>query len=168
MSFLDKMSGKNKGILLAVIGLIGILLIVIGTIGEKRQTNADTGTAVEKNLSTLEYIETLENKIKTITEQITGSDHVKVIVSIASGPEYIYVSNEELDENYSAKEYITVRTENGSDELILLKEIYPEIEGVSVACPGGDNPELQAKLIEVISTALDVSSNRICIVGTKS
>ena len=166
MSFLDKMSGKNKGILLAVIGLIGILLIVIGTIGEKRQTNADTGTAVEKNLSTLEYIETLENKIKTITEQITGSD--QVIVSIASGPEYIYVSNEELDENYSAKEYITVRTENGSDELILLKEIYPEIEGVSVACPGGDNPELQAKLIEVISTALDVSSNRICIVGTKS
>ena len=121
----------------------------------------------EKNQATLEYIEMLENKIKTITEQITGSDCVKVIVSISSGPEYIYVSNEELDENYSAKEYITVKTENGSDELILLKEVYPKVEGVSVACPGGDNPEIQAKLIRVISTALDVSSNRICIVGTK-
>lgn len=167
MSFFDKMSGKNKGILLAVIGLIGILLIIIGTVGEKKQSDVNTNADSEKNLSTLEYIETLENKIKTITEQITGSDNVKVIVSIASGTEYIYVSNEELDENYSAKEYITVKTENGSDELILLKEIYPKVEGVSVACRGGDNPEIQAKLIQVISTALGVSSNRICIVGTK-
>jgi hypothetical protein len=167
MSFLDKMSGKKKGIFLAVIGLIGVLLIIIGTVGEKKRSDTETGAGTEKNLSTLEYIETLENKIRTITEQITGSDNVKVIVSIASGPEYVYVSNEELDENYSAKEYITVKTENGSDALILLKEIYPKVEGVSVACPGGDNPSLQAKLIEVISTALDVSSNRICIVGTK-
>lgn len=167
MSFLDKMSGKKKGILLAVIGLIGVLLILIGTVGERKSSDTGTDAVSGKNLSTLEYIETLENKIKTITEQITGSDNVKVIVSIASGPEYIYVSNEEFDDNYSAKEYITVKTENGSDELILLKEIYPKVEGVSVACPGGDNPVLQAKLIEVISTALDVSSNRICIVGTK-
>lgn len=167
MSLFDKMSGKKKGILLAVIGFIGILLIIIGTVGEKRKEVANTENMSEKNQATLEYIEMLENKIKTITEQITGSDRVKVIVSISSGPEYIYVSNEELDENYSAKEYITVKTENGSDELILLKEVYPEVEGVSVACPGGDNPEVQAKLIRVISTALDVSSNRICIVGTK-
>lgn len=167
MSLFDKMSGKKKGILLAVIGFIGILLIIIGTVGEKRKEAANTENMLEKNQATLEYIEMLENKIKTITEQITGSDRVKVIVSISSGPEYIYVSNEELDENYSAKEYITVKTENGSDELILLKEVYPKVEGVSVACPGGDNPEVQAKLIRVISTALDVSSNRICIVGTK-
>ncbi len=167
MSLFDKMSGKKKGILLAVIGFIGILLIIIGTVGEKRKEAANTENMSEKNQATLEYIEMLENKIKTITEQITGSDCVKVIVSISSGPEYIYVSNEELDENYSAKEYITVKTENGSDELILLKEVYPKVEGVSVACSGGDNPEIQAKLIRVISTALDVSSNRICIVGTK-
>lgn len=167
MSLFDKMSGKKKGILLAVIGFIGILLIIIGTVGEKRKEAANTENMSEKNQATLEYIEMLENKIKTITEQITGSDRVKVIVSISSGPEYIYVSNEELDENYSAKEYITVKTENGSDELILLKEVYPKVEGVSVACRGGDNPEVQVKLIRVISTALDVSSNRICIVGTK-
>lgn len=167
MGFFDKMSGKKKAILLAVIGLVGILLVIIGTVGEKKKENAEDENSTAKNLSTLEYIEGLENKIKTITEQITGSDDVKVIVNISSGTEYVYVSNEELDENHSAKEYITVRTENGSDELILLKEVYPKVTGVSVACRGGDDPEIQAKLIRVISTALGVTSNRICIVGTK-
>ena len=42
MSLFDKMSGKKKGILLAVIGFIGILLIIIGTVGEKRKEAANT------------------------------------------------------------------------------------------------------------------------------
>ena len=49
----------------------------------------------------------------------------------------------------------------------MFKEIYPEVTGVSVACKGGDSPEIQAKLIAVISTSLNVGSNRICIVGIK-
>ena len=167
MGFLDKLSGKKKGILLAVLGIIGILLVIFGTIGEKKKENSAVDKSAVKNSATMEYIEEIENKIGNITKQITGSDDVRVIVSIASGTEYVYVSNEEVGENHSAKEYITVRTENGSNELILLKEICPKVTGISVACRGGDNPEIQAKLIRVISTALGVTSNRICIVGTK-
>ncbi len=165
MGFLDKLSVKQKGALLAVLAVIGVILVIFGIFSE----NDESASAGEKNISqnfeTLEYITKLENKISNITEQITGSDDVKVIVSVSSGTEYVYVSNEELDENYSAKEYITVRTENGADTLILLKEIYPDVTGVSVACRGGDDPAIQMKLIRVISTALGVSSNRICIVG---
>ncbi len=163
MKFLDGLSGKKKGILLAAIGILGVLLILWGTFGEKETEEASEKTG--ENLTTLEYIDQLENKIGNIAKQITGSNEVRVIVSVSTGTEYIYVSNEKLGENSSSKEYITVRTENGSDALILLKEIYPEVTGVSVACHGGDSPEIQAKLIRVISTSLNVSSHRICIVG---
>ena len=163
MKFLDGLSGKKKGILLAAIGILGVLLILWGTFGEKETEEASEKTG--ENLTTLEYIDHLENKIGNIAKQITGSNEVRVIVSVSTGTEYIYVSNEKLGENSSSKEYITVRTENGSDALILLKEIYPEVTGVSVACHGGDSPEIQAKLIRVISTSLNVSSHRICIVG---
>ena len=111
----------------------------------------------------MEYIALIENNIGNITEQITGSSHVRVIVSVASGSEFQYVSNEEIKENYTSKEYITVRTDGGADSPILLKEIYPEIIGVSVACKGGDSPEMQAKRIRVSSTTYGRSSNRICI-----
>lgn len=165
MKFLDGLSGKKKSLVLVIIGIIGLALILFGSFGEKKKTEVSENT--KKNISTLEYISHLENKICNIAEQITGSGDVRVIVNISEGPEYIYVSNEKLSENSSSKEYITVRTENGGDELILLKEIYPCVTGVSVACRGGDRPEIQAKLIDVISTSFGVSSNRICIVGTK-
>ena len=165
MLFLEKLSGKKKTLILILIGILGLVLILWGTFGEKEEKEILKNT--EENIGTLAYIERLEHKISNITEQITGSSNVRVIVNVSSGTEYIYVSNEKFSENSSSKEYITVRTENGGDELILLKEIYPDVTGVSVACRGGDRPEIQAKLIEVISTSLGVSSNRICIVGIK-
>jgi stage III sporulation protein AG len=165
LKFLEGFSGKKKSLILAIIGIIGLALIIFGTFSEKEDKEISKNT--EENINTLEYIERLEHKIGNIAEQITGSSNVRVIVSVSSGTEHIYVSNEKLSENSSSKEYITVRTENGGDELILLKEIYPDVTGVSVACRGGDDPLIQAKLISVISTSLGVSSNRICIVGIK-
>ncbi len=167
MKFLDSLSGKKKSLILALAGIIGLMLIIFGTFGEKKDEKDDVSKNSKENVSTMEYIQALENKIGNIAEQITGSGNVRVIVSVSSGTEYIYVSNEKLGENSSSKEYITVRTESGADELILFKEIYPEVTGVSVACKGGDSPEIQAKLIAVISTSLNVGSNRICIVGIK-
>ena len=167
MRFPDTLSGKKKSLILAVAGIVGLMLIIFGTFGEKKEEIEENSKNQKENLSTLEYIEALENKIENIAEQITGSGNVRVIVRVSSGTEYIYVSDEKRGENSSSKEYVTVRTENGADELILFKEIYPEVTGVSVACKGGDSPEVQAKLIAVISTSLNVGSNRICIVGIK-
>ena len=167
MKFIDSLSGKKKSLILTLAGIIGLMLIIFGTFGEKKDEKEDVSKNSQEKVSTLEYIQALENKIGNIAEQITGSGNVRVIVSVSSGTEYIYVSNEKLGENSSSKEYITVRTESGADELILFKEIYPEVTGVSVACKGGDSPEIQAKLIAVISTSLNVGSNRICIVGIK-
>ncbi len=162
MHFLEGLSGKKKSLILVIIGIIGVALIVFGSVQEKEE-NSET-EIIEKNSSTLEYIDSIENKISNITEQITGSHHVQVIVSVASGSEFQYISNEELKESMTSKEYVTVRTEDGETP-ILLKEIYPEIVGVSVACKGGDSAEIQAKLIRVISTTYGLSSNRICVVG---
>ncbi len=166
MSFLDSLSGKKKNVLLLAVGLIGIALILFGS--SKKDEGSSTTEISEKNHTTMEYIESLENKIGNIAEQITGSSRVRVIVSVASGSEFQYVTNEEIKENYSSKEYVTVRSDDGADQPVLLKEIYPEIVGVSVACRGGDSPEIQEKLIRVISTTFGLGSNRICIVGISS
>ena len=159
-----KLTAKKKKIGLIVLGCLGLCLILFGSLGKSGTTQNDGGQDFSEDSSALAYMERVENRIRTITEQITGSDDLSVLVTVKGGPEYVYVSNEKAD---GGKEYITVRKENGAGELILVKEIYPEIEGVSVVCRGGDSAEIKAKLISVISTALGVSSNRICIVGAK-
>lgn len=161
---LGGLTTKKKKIGLILLGCLGLLLILIGSLGRSGAEKEANGQDFSKDSSALAYMEQVENRIRTITEQITGSDDLSVLVTVKGGPEYVYVSNEKAD---GAKEYITVRKENGAGELILVKEIYPEIEGVSVVCRGGDSAEIKAKLISVISTALGISSNRICIVGAK-
>ena len=156
---------KKKMIRLAIIFAIGVALVLFGVAGkEKSEKNK---VEDKEDTQTEEYIALLENKIGNITEQITGDGKAAVIVTVKNGIESVYVYDKKDGVNSSEIEYITVKNGDGSGELVLLKQIYPEIEGVSIACRGGDDGKIQAKLIKAISTALGLSSNRICIIGTK-
>ncbi len=162
MAFLEKLSGKKRNIILAVLGALGVLLILIGILGEKNdEKNPEIS---EKTNDTWSYIAEIENKIGNITEQITGSHRVEVIVNVSSGSEFQYIQNVEEKDSTQLKEYVTVRGDD-KETAILQKEIYPEIVGISVACKGGEDPLIAEKLIRVIATAYGLSSNRICIVG---
>lgn len=158
---------KKRMILLFIVGALGVLLIILGYISPWKEKS---GKAAEENkisLQTMEYIHDIENKIRSMTEMITGSENVSVIVSAESGTEYVYVSNEDLSGSDISREYITVKNESGVYELVLAKEVYPEITGVSIACPNGDDHSVKRKIIDSVSTAYGISKNRICVVGTK-
>ena len=122
------MSAKKKSLMLSVAGIVGIMLILFGTFGDRKTGDPEISKNTKEICSSMEYIEQLENKIGNIAEQITGSGNVRVIVSVSSGTEYIYVSNEKRGENSFSKEYITVRTENGADELVFY-DITASFEG---------------------------------------
>lgn len=157
---------RKKVVLLGVIGALGLLFVILGCIApwEKKQ---ESEKEIPVSFQTMEYIREIENKIRSITEKITGSTDVSVMVSTESGTEFVYVSNEDINGDDTSKEYITVKSSSGEYELVLSKEVYPSITGVSIVCPGGDDYAIQVKLINSVSTAFGLSKNRICVVGTK-
>ena len=156
---------KKKTIILAVLGIVGIILVVLGYLAPWKKNNSSDKENLNSS-GTMEYIRDIENKIRSMTEKITGDTNVSVIVSTENGTEYVYVSNENIDGNDISKEYITIKNEKGTNELVLLKEVYPTITGVSIACPGGDDSSVKRKIIDLVSTAFGLSKNRICVVGT--
>ena len=158
---------KKKTIILAVLGIVGIILVVLGYLAPWKKNNSSSDKENLNSSGTMEYIRDIENKIRSMTEKITGDTNVSVIVSTENGTEYVYVSNENIDGNDISKEYITIKNEKGTNELVLLKEVYPTITGVSIACPGGDDSSVKRKIIDLVSTAFGLSKNRICVVGTK-
>ncbi len=158
---------RKKIILLLVIGAVGVILVVLGYALPWRNSYSEEEGKLQNSLQTMEYIEDIENKIRNMTEMITGSSDVSVIVSAESGTEYVYVSNEDFNGEDVSKEYITVKNESGVYELVLTKEVYPEITGVSIVCPEGDDYLVKRKIINSVSTAFGLSKNRICVVGTK-
>ncbi len=162
MKWAERLGDKGKTLLLVLLGLAGVLCVVLGTVGTKQSE----GAPAEKTFSTEAYIEQVENRIRTIVAEITGSDSVRALVCVSEGAEYVYVCNEDVSGERRSTEYLTVQGDRGT-ELILRQERYPKITGISVACKGGDDPETQAKVIAVLTTAFSIGSNRICIVGTK-
>lgn len=159
-----KLNTKKKIIILVLLGILGILLVILGSGGIKTEKNNEN---IVYTSATEEYISLLENKIRNITEQISGSEKVSVVISVDGGIEYIYVTNDKQQGDISEREYVTVKGKDGSYQLAVLREVYPEILGVTVVCPGGDGAGVKFKLINAISTALGVPSNRICVTGTK-
>lgn len=155
----------KKVIILVAIGILGILLMLLGSFsGGKKSKTQNLSTGFDE---TEAYISETENKIRNITEQITGSGKTCVVVTVKSGVESVYAYDEKTASGSESKSHITVKNSSGDGEPVLVKRIYPEIAGVSIACEGGDSAEIRAKLINAVSTALGLSSNRICIVGTK-
>ena len=157
---------RKKVVLLGVIGALGLLFVILGCIAPWEK-NKESEKEIAVSFQTMEYIKEIENKIRSITEKITGSTDVSVMVSTESGTEFVYVSNEDINGDDTSKEYITVKNPSGEYELVLSKEVYPSITGVSIVCPGGDDYAIQVKLINSVSTAFGLSKNRICVVGTK-
>ena len=162
-----KFTERKKLALLLLLGAVGILLVIFGYFSPMSAEKEKSEEKEENSLKTMEYISDIENKIRSMTEKITGSADVSVIVSAESGTEYVYVFNESGAGEKSLREYITVKNEGGRYELVLAKEVYPEIKGVSIVCPGGDDSRVQRKILDSISTAFGISKNRICIVGAK-
>jgi len=160
-------SEKKKLALLLLLGVLGLLFVFWGYFSPGDKEKNVFSEKEENSFETMAYIGDIENKIRSMTEKITGSTDVSVIVSAESGTEYVYVSNESITGEKNSREYITVKNESGRYELVLAKEVYPEIKGISIACPGGDSSKVQKKIIDSISTAFGISKNRICIVGTK-
>ena len=167
MTLKTGISEKKKLLLLILLGVLGLALVLWGYLSPSGEEKEAFAEKTENSFKTMEYISDIENKIRSITEKITGSTDVSVIVSTESGTEYVYVSNESAAGDKNTREYITVKNESGRYELVLAKEVYPEIKGISIACPGGDSSAVQRKIINSISTAFGISKNRICIVGTK-
>jgi stage III sporulation protein AG len=167
MSLKTVITEKKKIFILVLLGALGLVLVLLGDFFPASAENEISAEKTENSFKTMEYISDIENKIRSITEKITGSTDVSVIVSAESGTEYVYVSNESAAGDKNTREYITVKNESGRYELVLAKEVYPEIKGISIACPGGDSSAVQRKIIDSVSTAFGISKNRICIVGTK-
>ena len=81
----------------------------------------------------------------------------QVMVSLGSGYRVVYVTDEKGQ---------VATTGNGSSEAAIYRTLQPPlVEGVGIVCRGGWDPTVPQTLTELISTTLNISSNRVFITG---
>lgn len=164
--------------LLVVLGLIGIALICLSSFiggGEKAENKAPSG----ENITAEEYRVQLEESIEEIVKSITGNGNVKVVITLESGIKYSYAdikegvsadkteSNSKSTSSESKQTYITVKTADGGEQALLVTTEMPEVRGVAIVCEGGDDEQINEKIQNAVTAALNITSKRVYIAGGK-
>lgn len=158
MGELIKKIKKIKGIGFICFGIIaGIILIIVGSINFQ---TAESDKIIEPEAD-YSYTELLENKVRELIESIDGVTGVKVMLTLESGSEYVYAQNR----NGEIRDYVIINESDRSESPILVKEISPQIRGIAIVCVGGNNPNIQSQIINLLSTLFNLSSNRIYVTG---
>ncbi len=166
----DKFPEDKKIKLVVILGIIGMVLIglsqIISTDNEKL-----TEDIVPLSLETDNYKKSIENELEIILRSIEGVGEVEVMLTIEGTTEYIYAEEYQIENEKSAdtnsdsyqNKYVMVDKGNTNEPLIK-KVIKPKINGVVVVCEGGGNVLISEKVYKAVSTVLNISSNRVCVV----
>ena len=147
---------RGKLLLLLAGALLGLILLLVGGMsGDK----AEEGEAPRQmTLAELEtYRAELEEEIEKICSSVAGVSSVEAIVTLEGGLGFVY----QTDENGEI-----ATTGSGSSQQAICKTVTPPvIAGVGIVCRGGSEPTVQKELTDLLSTALGISANRVCVVG---
>ena len=172
--------------------LLGVFFLLIATPvsdltgNRKKQKSTKTGTSQQTQQKKIQekdaYITALENKLEQTIEGMEGAGKVDVMITLKYNGEKIldknqpYESEEETntEENKESKknriqnnqETVLVETE-GNTEPIIVRELYPDIEGVVVVCEGGDNSALTVKIKEAVQALFSIDAHKIVVCKSK-
>ena len=141
---------------------IVVLLIAFGGQGNQVTQNEKT----EKTSDIKSYEEDIENRIETLINSISGINDATAFVYTKSSVEIIYA--EDIDKKFSSKEdSITAETQTvvfskdgSTTSAVVVKKIYPQIEGVLVVAKGVNDEKTRIMIINALASVLgiDISS----------
>ncbi|PAB60962.1 sporulation stage III protein AG [Anaeromicrobium sediminis] len=187
-NLLDKKNSKklmNSLILIIIISVIGLIGLDIIDISDTSQSNIKLVN--EKKVSDKEYEnpdtynDTTEKELEGILSQIKGVGEVDVMITYETTSEVIPAMNvtssmEESQEKDSEGGTRTTKQENISknvvtnnqqQDLVVIKEIKPDIRGVVVVAQGVENIVVKNSIIEAVRTVFQIPSYKVMVYEKK-
>ncbi len=172
--YIEKLSESSrlgkKRLLAAVFLLIGAAALIFSEM-TKSETVTNEVASTTLAYSTDTYVTDLESRLESIISSIEGAGETKVMITLESGSEEIYLHDYDYGENIDPSgkniierkdEYVIVDSDSG-EKGIVVKIAEPKIRGVAVVCKGGDSPSVRARITETVTALLDISSTGVSV-----
>ncbi len=156
------------------IGIGGIFLIFISGFFSPGETDTPNTEALSESISTQQYTENLKAELLKILTKINGAQDASVLITLEKDAQQVYASQEkksvqadgEATDEQEETSYILVKDSDGSQKALKITEVQPMVKGVVVICEKGDDPQVQQKIIDAVTTAFHISSARVCVIGS--
>ncbi len=153
---------KYKYVLLVALVGMALLLWPVEKGGASQKTEEQTMGAVMGF-----DLEAMEQKLSEALSQIEGAGEVRVSLTVSGTSRRILAQDDRttLREGSSerAAETVVVSKGSGTQEPVLLEQLYPEFQGALVVCTGGENPGVRLKLVEAVSALTGLGADKISI-----
>ncbi|MGI5893547.1 MAG: hypothetical protein ACOX6P_03035 [Candidatus Merdivicinus sp.] len=158
---------------IVVIGMIGIFLLFLSQFAGKKQEEPEQ--TISPQITSAAYISSLQKELTDIIGKISGAGKTEVMVTLQNNGETLYVREQktEFDSTHSADSAVTERESraesyvlvDGKDgrEALVRTQMEPVIKGVIIVCEGGEDPVTVSRIMDAVTTALAISSAKVCI-----
>ena len=182
-TFFINLLKKHPLVFISIIAVIGVALIVLPSFlneGEPKNEavtvqSPDDGQSLQSLQS---FTEEIEDKIKHLVISIYPESNPQICVTVETGIERIYAyeerknkavssdtsssSNRDQNNEDTQKSIIILRTSDGSETPVLVKEIQPVIQGVVIILNNTDSQSAN-NVTEAVCALLNISSARVCV-----
>ncbi len=154
-SFVQKLKGiKNIELVIALVLSAVALLIFFDGFGQ------NTPKQQNSSYSFAEYVNNLENKIKSVISKIDGAGECDVAISFVGGIEQEYVFSNESQSNGDVLNKKNSLTLVGGKPVVL-REKMPEVQGVIVVAEGAGKASVRLEITKAVQALLKVPNGNI-------
>ncbi len=153
---------ENRTKILATLGIISVLLIL----ASEYIPTSDKTAKDDNDTSYTYYVQKLETQTEDILSSMSGVGKCKVMITLKNSDENVYAQNSDTnsgDSSYSeSKEYI-FRDFGSSNEPVVIKKYYPQVQGVVIVCEGADDVYTKEKIINSVASLYNISTSKITV-----
>lgn len=169
-----------------VVVLISASLILLFLRGMNPKGQKDINRVIKEDLGEYnnevrveDYGSILEKKLVNILKKLEGIGEVNVMLTLEDSSEKVPAVNatksrestKETDAEGGIREIIREEESNQllntSENIVVLKEIRPNIKGVIVVAEGAENPDILEKIYLAVQTVLGLTTNKVEVFSSK-
>jgi len=186
--FMERLlQNDNARKIIIAVGVVAIFIIFLsGFVGGNKNHKTSSETVQQssaKALTAEDYKMQTEQSLTALINEIEGVGNASVLVTIEKSSEQVYATEEKISKqtqqdnnsstvknqsnNSNETTYLVIKNSDGTEQPIAVTEVQPIVKGVVVVCSGGNDPLVQQKVIQAVTTALNITSNRVCVIQSK-
>ena len=192
IELIKKDGNSNKFSNLIVICLIGILLVIAASFFKNSNSIASvtnknekvSNTAEEKNMTTTEYENEQEVKLKALLQSIQGIGNVQVMINFSNDSDEVAAYNEnstssvinEVDNSggkrttvqNSQSNSVVLATNGENTGPVIISTNKPKINGVMIVAEGAEQSNIKLDIITSVAELFDISEDRVNVLPMKN
>lgn len=141
---------------------LGIVLMLLPQ--SKAAEEGDKETPVPETVAE----ESFQEQLEQLLSMVQGAGKVRVLLTEAAGERVIYQTDGEENSQNTKRTDTVILSDSGRAESGLVQQILPPTyQGAVILCQGADSAAVRLALIEAVSNATGLTSDRISVLKMK-